>query len=367
MTRMTRANILSVYGLILGALSAASPALAQVAPALGNAAPFAVLAGTTVTNTGPSVIAGDVGVSPGAAIVGFPPGVVVAGGALHGGDATAAAAQVSLTAAYLALSQPTTFNLTGQDLGSVGALGPGVYNFDTSAQLTGVLTLDPGADPNAVWIFKIGTSLTTAAGSSVVMIAPGSLCNIYWQVGSSATLGTTTDFAGNILALASITMNTGATLAGRALARTGAVTLDTNTTTAAVCAPAAAVPPAGCPVIGITPTTLPNGEVGVPYSARIFGNSGTAPYFYTTAPGALPAGIVLSSTGRLTGTPTSSLPQTFVVRVTDAAGCFALITYTFLFGASVPTLPEVVFIILAVALLAVGFFRLRRPPDPLAR
>lgn len=310
------------------------------------------------------MIAGDVGVSPGAAITGFPPGTISAGGAQHGGDATAAAAQVSLTTAFNALSQPTTQNLTGQDLGTLTLL-PGVYNFDTSAQLTGNLTLNANNNPDAVWIFKIGSTLTTASGSRVDMIGPGSLCNIYWQVGSSATLGTTTDFAGNILAQASITMNTGATLAGRALARTGAVTLDTNTTTAAVCAALSPTPPgtlpAGCPVPGITPITLPNAQVGVFYDQRILGNSGTPPYVYTTVASSLPAGLTLSSTGRLSGTPTSSLSQTFTVRATDALGCFATRPYTMLFGVAVPTLPQVVFVLLAFGLVALGYYRLRRP------
>jgi hypothetical protein len=359
---MKRAIInLSAVATICGFVSWASPALAQTAPALGDAAPFAVLAGTTVTNTGSSVIAGNVGVSPNNAIVGFPPGVITAGSVFHAGTATAAAAQASLTTAYNNLEgQASTGNLTGQDLGGK-TLTSGVYTFSSSAQLTGALALDAQGDPNAVFIFQIATTLTTASNSSVEIINGGSPCNVFWQVGSSATLGTTTDFAGNILALASITLNTGATIAGRALARSGAVTLDTNTTSAAICG---GPPAGGCPVIGITPVTLPNGQVGVPYSARIFGNSGLAPYVYTITSGTLPAGLVLSTAGRLTGTPTSPLAQTFLVRVTDATACFAEITYTFLFGASVPTLPEVVFIILAVALLAVGFFRLRRPPDP---
>ncbi|MFA5907255.1 MAG: ice-binding family protein [Vicinamibacterales bacterium] len=360
-----------VYGAIL-ALSfgffGASPALAQTAPSLGNASTFAVLAGSTVTNTGSSVIAGNVGVSPGAAITGFPPGTVSSGGTTHGGNATAAAAQVSLTAAYTNLAgQATTANLTGQDLGTVGALSPGVFNFDTSAQLTGTLTLNAGGNADAVWIFKIGSTLTTASNSVVSVIGGGSVCNIYWQVGSSATLGTTTKFAGNILALTSITMNTGATNSGRVLARNGAVTLDTNTASAAVCNVVAppgtpgVTPPVGCPVIGFTPATLPNGDVGSPYTVQFAGNSGTAPYVFTAVASTLPAGLTFSSTGLLTGTPTSSTTQTFVIRATDTVGCFTDRPYTMAFGTAVPTLPQVVFVLLGLGLTLLGYFRLRRP------
>jgi hypothetical protein len=213
----------------------ASAAFAQVS--LGMADSFAVLGGSTVTNTGPSVITGDVGVSPGSAIVGFPPGIVVSG-TFHAADALAGQAQVDLTTAYnTAAGLPCSVDLTGQDLGGL-TLTPAVYCFATSAQLTGTLTLDFQGNANAVFVFQIGSTLTTASNSSVLIInsGPQSLCNVFWQVGSSATLGTTTTFLGNILALTSITLNTGAGLAGRALARNGAVTLDNNIVDTAACA-----------------------------------------------------------------------------------------------------------------------------------
>lgn len=195
---------------------------------LGAASSFAVLGASTVTNTGMTMIDGNVGVAPGTAITGFPPGVVT-NGSLHSNDALAIAAHESLGAAIVAASgQACGTNLTGQDLGGL-TLNPGVYCFDSSAGLTGILTLDALGDPNAVFLFQIGSTLTTASASSVVMIGPDLGDNLFWQVGSSATLGTTTAFAGNIMAQASITMNTGATLqCGRALALVGAVTLDTN-------------------------------------------------------------------------------------------------------------------------------------------
>jgi hypothetical protein len=214
-----------------------SQALAQNV-SLGSSSNFAVLGASTVTNTGPTVVVGDVGLWSGTSITGFPPGTVF--GATHQTDAVAQQGQSDLTTAYNdAAGRPCGTTLTGQDLGSVGTLGPGVYCFATSAQLTGTLPLS-GA---GVYIFKIGTTLTTASSSSVTLSNGASACGVWWQVGSSATLGTTTSLAGNVLALASITLNTGANLNGRALARTGAVTLDSNNVTACSGGPPPPVPP----------------------------------------------------------------------------------------------------------------------------
>jgi uncharacterized repeat protein (TIGR02543 family) len=194
---------------------------------LGTAASFAVLAGSTVTNTGPTVVTGNLGVWPGLAITGFPPGDVVSG-TIHWGDAVAQQAQSDLTTAYNDLAgMACDTNLTGQDLGGM-TLTPGVYCFDPSAQLTGDLILDALGNPNALFVFQISSTLTTASASSVTLINGAWSDNVFWQVGSSATLGTVTNFKGNIVALTSITLNTAATIDGRALARNGAVTLDTN-------------------------------------------------------------------------------------------------------------------------------------------
>lgn len=187
---------------------------------------FSVLGGSTVTNTGTTTVNGNLGVSPGTAVTGFPPGVVV--GTIHSADAAAGQAQTSLTTLYNQLAGMTcNTSLTGQDLGGL-TLTPGVYCFASSAQLTGTLTLNAQNNPNAVFVFQIGSTLTTASNSSVVLINNASSCGLFWQVGSSATLGTGTALAGSIVALSSITLNSGASVAGRTLAQNGAVTLAGN-------------------------------------------------------------------------------------------------------------------------------------------
>src|ERR1700676_4120252 len=205
------------------------------APPLGATANFSILSGAGITNTGFTVISGtaalpgDIG-SSSATITGFPPGTVIAPGAIHTiNDAPTITARNSETVAYNNLAgRITTANLTGQNLGGL-TLIPGVYNFSSSAQLTGILNLNGLGNPNSVFIFNIGSTLTTASASVVSLINGAQGGNVFWRVGSSATLGTTPSFAGDILAQASITLNTGAGIAcGAAWAGTGAVTLDTN-------------------------------------------------------------------------------------------------------------------------------------------
>ena len=197
---------------------------------LGTAGSYAVLAGSTVTNTGSSVLTGNLGLSPGGGgcgVVGFPPGSV--SGTTNVCNGPAAQAQHDLTTAYnAAMGLSPTATLTGKDLGGM-VLTPGVYFFASSAQLTGTLTLNNLGNPNALFVFQIGSTLTTASNSSVIFSSTLSDPNVFWQVGSSATLGTTTTFAGNILALTSITLNNGASIGcGSALAINGAVTLNNN-------------------------------------------------------------------------------------------------------------------------------------------
>jgi uncharacterized repeat protein (TIGR01451 family) len=272
-----------------GGQGSSPSAAAATAPPLGTEQTFAVLGASTVTNTGSSVITGNLGVNPGTAITGFPPGILT--GVIHAADAEALQAQNDTTTAYIDLaSQACTSDLTGQDLGGK-TLVPGVYCFSSSAQLTGALTLNAGGDPSAVWVFKTGSTLTTASNSSVLLTNGGQPCNVFWQIGSSATLGTGTSFVGNILALTSITLTTGANVSGRALARNGAVTMDSNMVTVPVC---------NIPVTSIRPTlgkTFSPGTInagGVSTLTITFSNANDTPA-HLTGPliDTLPSGLVV--------------------------------------------------------------------------
>jgi len=222
-------KLLIAANVVLG-LATSSTSWASI---LGSADSFAVLAGSTVTNTENTTINGDIGVWPGTAYTGE--GTVTHTGTQHLNDAVAQTAQGDLTTAYNALaSMPVSIfgNLTDRNLGGL-TLEPGVYNFTSDALLTGTLSLDAQGNNNEAWVFQIGTALITAPNSAVQFINLGTnngLDNgIFWQVGSSATIGSLTAFKGNILADQSVTINTGATLDGRALARIAAVTMQGNT------------------------------------------------------------------------------------------------------------------------------------------
>lgn len=236
----------------------AGGARARGAVPLGTATSFAVLANTTITNTGATTINGDVGLYPGTAVTGF--GTVTRSGALHVGNAVAQQAVIDAGAAYGDLQSRTPCtDLTGQVLGqTVGTaanpLLPGVYCFASSAQLTGDLYLSGGGE----YVFRIGSTLTTASGSHVILQSGAEACNVYWAVGSSATLGTNSQIVGTIIANVSITANTGAVVTGRLFALTGAVTLDANTIGATNCAPATTTttaPPATTTSTAPAPTT----------------------------------------------------------------------------------------------------------------
>ncbi len=323
-------KIAKTYGLL--ALLLFSTALAaQTAPPLGVAGGFAILGGSTVTNTGATTIVGDVGLFPGSSVTGFPPGSVT--GTIHINNAVAQQAQSDLTTAYNNLAgQAFNIDLTGQDLGGL-TLTPSVYRFSTSAQLTGTLTLNAQGNPNAVFIFQIGSTLTTSSNARVQVINGGSNCNVFFQVGSSATLGTGTQFVGNILALSSITATTGSIVSGRLLARNGAATLDT--TNVAVCTPVQ------CPTITLNPTTLPNGALLTPYNQPIpiSATGGTGPYILALTQGMLPNGLLFNpATGTITGTPTIAGSFNFTITATDVNNCQGSRQYTIVIPAVCPTI-----------------------------
>jgi hypothetical protein len=236
-TGTRRRRLTAATGVLLTAalLIAAPLALSAQAPVgLGTAGSFAVLAGSTVTNTGPSVISGSIGLAPGSAVTGFPPGIVLAG-TTQVANGVALQAKNDLVTAYNdAAGRSSTATVSGDLAGRT--LTSGVYTSASSLGLSGALTLDAQGNPSAVFIFQAGSTLIVGSGSQVNLIGGAQACNVYWQVGSSATIGTGSSFIGNIMALTSISMTTGATLQGSALARNGAVTLDTNTITRATCA-----------------------------------------------------------------------------------------------------------------------------------
>ena len=287
--------------LLIGSVLTGTAAAAQPAVGLGTAAPFAVLAGSTVTNTGASVISGDVGVYPGSAIVGFPPGIVN-NGTLHAADAVALQAQSDVTTAYNDAAGRTPVVTESSDL-SGQTLAPGVYQAASALSLNGTVTLNAGGDQSAVFIFQAGSTLITGSSSSVSLIGGAQACNVFWQVGSSATLGTTTSFVGTILALTSASLDTGATLEGRVFASNGAVTLDDNVITQPGCATSTPTTTTPTSTAGTTATTTPTaGSTGGTTSS---GSPATTGSVSTT--GSIVSGEGSSGTGSAAGTTSTAI------------------------------------------------------------
>lgn len=272
---------------------------------LGTATSYAVLAGSTITNTGPTTVQGDIGLSPGSAITGFPPGT--ASGATHAADAEALQAKSDLVTAYDDAAGRTPATSVATELGGTTLL-PGTY-VGATLGLTGALTLDAGGDPHAVFLIKSESTLITATDSSVLLINGADPCNVYWQVSSSATLGTRTSFMGTVMALTSITANNGATVVGSLLARNGAVTLDNNVITRPICALPPTTTTTSPDSTSTTTTTTPGGTsttvaptttVAVTPTSTIPGGTGT------TIPG--DTGTTIPGTGTLPpGTPSTCL------------------------------------------------------------
>ena len=268
---------------VAAVVATGGPANAAQAPVgLGTAASFAVLAGTTVTNTGPSTIRGDLGVSPGTAVTGFPPGTV-SNGAIHTADVVAGQAQAAVTTAYIDAAGRSSSGRVSADLGGQ-TLVAGVYTGGALA-LNGTLTLDARGNPGAVFVFQAASTLITGSTSKVALIGGATACNVFWQVGSSATLGTNSVFVGTVLALTSVSATTGASITGRLLARNGAVTLDSNVVTTPTCA---AVAPTGTATAAasVAPTSTATTAVAPPPTAT---TASAAPTASTT--------VTLPSTG----------------------------------------------------------------------
>ncbi len=262
--------------------STATAAIVATVP-LATAANYSVLAGSTVTNTGASTLHESLGLWPGTSITGFPPGLVIAPGTTDTTNAAAQQAESDLTAAYVNAAGRPIDATTTADLANLTLQG-GVYAGPSKGALglTGPLVLDGAGNANSVFVFQTNSSLITGSSSTVSLINGAQACNVFWQVGSSATLGTNSVFVGNILALSSVTVTTGVTVQGRALARNGAVTLDDDTFIAPGCA--TSIPPTTTTTTAATPTTTTPG--GGTSATTLPGTSttGTTPGGGTTPP-----------------------------------------------------------------------------------
>jgi hypothetical protein len=321
---------------------------------LGAAHSFAVLAGTTITNTGATTINGDVGLHPGTAITGLTAEMV--NGEMHVADAEALAAKDALVIAYGDAAGRTPTATIGSALGGTTVLG-GVYASDNGTfVIGGTVTLDAQDDPDTVFIFQMASTLTTAVGSSVVLTNGAQACNVYWQVGSSADLFNNTTFQGTILALTSITLRNGTSISGRALARNGAVTMDTNSITQVGCA----VPDETTTTTTSTTTTVAATTTSTTVAATTTTGAGVGTT--TTVAGTTTTVAGTAGTPTVAGnTSTPTVPDSGATSTTS--GIDALVTPTTIpfpeggaqtGGSSTPGTPDIALVAIGAALLALA-------------
>jgi hypothetical protein len=317
-------GVLVAFGLAVGSATGATAAEGDGGPVdLGTSATYGVLGASAVTNTGPTVVHGNIGVSPGTSITGFSVGNGIYTGARHLNDEAAATAQNDVTVAFNAAADLTPTTLDSDELNG-RSLTPGVYaGGELQLATGGLLTLAGSAE--SVWVFQAASTLVIGSGSDIEITGGASSCNVFWQVGSSATLGTSAKFKGTILASQSITAETGATIEGRLLAQVGAVTLDSNVITRD--SRCASDDSSGGDVV-ITSEAPHGATAGTPYSYAVTA-TGTPSLSYVITSGSLPEGLNLDSkTGTISGTPTTAGTSTFTVRADNGVGAEASATYT---------------------------------------
>lgn len=338
---------------------------AQTAPNLGQAGRFAVLAASGVTgSTGTgTTVNGDVGSFPTSSISNFPPSTVTPPFVLRNpADAVVQQARTDAIAAYEFLVAQGNGTLLGPQLSGV-TITPGIYSFASTANLasTGTLTFN-GA---GIYILQVPDALTFGVDSNVAFLGGANPCNVYFRIGTSATLNGDT-FGGNVLADESITVGSGANVLGRLLAGTGASPADpdgavtmagSGGNTVGGCSSAVTV----CSTITVNPASLPSGNIGSPFSATITATGGTGAFTFAVTSGALPAGLTLNgATGAITGTPTAAAPANFTITATDAAQCTGFRSFRNPIGAisapGIPALDHVGLILMMVLLAGVGLF-----------
>ena len=333
---------------LCAALTAGHGVLAQTAPHFGDAASFVVLGNGSVTNSGATRVTGNVGVSPGNTVNGLSSSNFIVG-EVRQDDALARAARSDATRIDDELAgTPCNLTITDPELGGK-TLTRGVYCFPSAyVTLTGPLILDAEGDRDAVWIFRIAGTLTTASDASVLVVGNGYDGNVFWHSGGAATIGTRTSFIGNLFAGGNIVFQDRASLSGRAISRNGRVSLTANRLLLC-CAP-----------ITVAPASVPNGTLGTPYSQTFTADGGIAPYTFAITSGSLPLGLTLNPSGVLQGTPEQAGAFAFTVTASDVTGCTGSALYRIELGTAIPTLSPWALLLVVALLAGVGWVVLSR-------